>query len=323
MKHYFIINPAAGKGKFTDKLKADIISACEGSGADYEIYSTRSQGDATDFVKREAASGEPCRFYACGGDGTISEILNGTALYENAELGVIPIGTGNDFVRNFTPTSLFSDIKAQLAGQSIPCDALLCNGRYAANMINIGFDCEVARRTNEIKRRPYVPSSLAYIFALVGVLIKKPGVTFSGKRDGRVFADGRQRKRLLMAIANAPYCGGGFYALPPASIRDGVMNIIEIKNISRTRFLTLVGSYKNGTVLEREELRGKLYDYRECQSLELSFPTPQAVCIDGEISYCEDVSISCVPGAMRLALPAGIHAPWEASEEKASGRAGK
>ena len=153
VRHFFVINPAAGKGKRVDELAAQIKSVCERREEKYEIYYTAGVGDAKKYVNNTCrlyeASGEILRFYACGGDGTINEVANGIVGFENAELAVIPIGTGNDFVRNFSWGEGFFDIDAQLDGETRKIDIMKYNNRYAINVINIGFDCEVAAQAAE------------------------------------------------------------------------------------------------------------------------------------------------------------------------------
>lgn len=231
MRHVFILNPAAGKGDEIAPLRSKLESECKRLGADYFIYITQAPGDATEFILRECAEGgmfygEKCRFYACGGDGTISEVLDGAARIDGAEVGVIPIGTGNDFCRSCTPAELYFDIEAQINGTAMPIDAVKYNGKYSANMINIGFDCEVVKEAARIKRKPWVPGGLAYIFALVKTLIRKPGAAFTLSVDG---GKPEHYSLLLCAVANGPYCGGGFDALPMAELSDGKVNIIKVK----------------------------------------------------------------------------------------------
>ena len=107
MKYYFVINSHAGKGNKVNELIQNINSVCTERGVDFEIYLTQSVGDAEIFIKRTCAKYENsdvvCRFFACGGDGTVNECLNGIIDYPQHELAVIPIGTGNDFVRS-SPT---------------------------------------------------------------------------------------------------------------------------------------------------------------------------------------------------------------------------
>ena len=179
MKHYFIINPSAGRGKFTTGLYENINDVCKKLGIDFEIYTTREPGDATRFVK-ELCDGadQRIRIYSCGGDGTNFEVISGAVGCDLAEVGFIPVGTGNDFIRCFTDTQNFHSLEAQLNGKSAVIDLIKCNDRYVMNMLNTGFDCEAARSAARLKRKPMISSSMAYIMGVLSELIKKPTTGF-------------------------------------------------------------------------------------------------------------------------------------------------
>ena len=99
MKHIFIVNPAAGKASTAEFLKEELGRV--GEGYDWEIYETKAPEDATLFVKKtcEENPSTAIRFYACGGDGTVSEVVTGAIGPENASVGCYPCGSGNDFVK--------------------------------------------------------------------------------------------------------------------------------------------------------------------------------------------------------------------------------
>ena len=306
MRPVFILNPAAGKGDEIAPLRSKLESECKRLGADYFIYITQAPGDATEFILRECAEGgmfygEKCRFYACGGDGTISEVLDGAARIDGAEVGVIPIGTGNDFCRSCTPAELYFDIEAQINGTAMPIDAVKYNGKYSANMINIGFDFEVVKEAARIKRKPWVPGGLAYIFALVKTLIRKPGAAFTLSVDG---GKPEHYSLLLCAVANGPYCGGGFDALPMAELSDGKVNIIKVKNVTRLKFLTVVKYYKDGTLPDRKTA-DTLCEYVSCRHAVFEFDKTQAVCVDGEIHELDRLEIDVEPGRFLFSAPRG------------------
>ena len=94
------------------------------------------------------------------GDGTLNEAVNGAAYAQNAAVGVIPFGSGNDFIRNFDHSALFEDLQSQIDGEPIKVDLLSANGRYALNMINIGFDCEVVMQVDRLRHIPLLKGSL-------------------------------------------------------------------------------------------------------------------------------------------------------------------
>lgn len=307
MKHCFIINPASGKETTKEGLEERILQTCEAQGVECFIYHTTSKGDAGRFIKEywEENREEEIRFYACGGDGTLCEVVSGVmslACRDNVSVGVLPVGTGNDFVRNFSPKELFFDIEAQIGAQNVSIDIMECNGYYAINMINIGFDSQVVVNTDKVKKKRFIPSKLAYICGLVITLIKKPGVKMNVAAD-----DEREtRKELLLStFANGCFCGGGFYSNPHASLCDGRINALFVKNITRMKFITLVGKYTKGTHLDGgfeniiEEQYGKSFSF--------SLDTPTQMSVDGEIVDTGNrVDIRCLKKALRFLIPQGV-----------------
>ncbi|MBQ7383485.1 MAG: YegS/Rv2252/BmrU family lipid kinase [Clostridia bacterium] len=307
MKFYFVLNPKAGKGGHTQELEKNIRLVCEKKEIPFEIYMTTGVGDATAFVKKICSDGAnlPARFYACGGDGTFGEVVNGAADTAGASVGVIPVGTGNDFVRNFAPAEAFFDIEAQISGEETRIDLLKCNDSYAVNMINIGFDCEVVKKTAKLKKNALVPSKLAYIAGVVSTLIKKPGVRASVSFDGSEFTD---KRYLLTTFANGSFCGGGFHSNPFSSLTDKKVDGLLINNVSRMKFISLIGSYKKGThIVPKNDSVLKNGKY---EKIIFKFPQTQSASIDGEIFDFDELCIECVPNAIDIILPAGVSNPY-------------
>ncbi len=303
MKYYFILNPKAGKGAHTDELRENIRRTCEEKNIPYEIYMTAGVGDATAFVKRICSDSSllPARFYACGGDGTLGETVNGAVNIEGASVGLIPVGTGNDFVRNFAPREAFFDISAQIDGTETKIDLLRCNDFYSINMINIGFDCEVVKKTVKLKKSPLIPSKLAYVAGVVTTLVKKPGVRASISFDGSEF---EEKKYLLTTLANGSFCGGGFHSNPNSALRDGDIDGLFINNVSRAKFISLVGSYKKGTHLVPKN--DKILFNGKYKKIVFKFPQTQSASIDGELFDFDELVVECMPSAMSFVLPRGV-----------------
>lgn len=304
MKHYFITNPAAGKKNSCEILSENINKACNEKGVSFEIYKTTGVGDATAFVRKiceSNESGEELRFYACGGDGTLCEVVSGAVGFPFASVGLIPKGTGNDFVRNFKNNELFFDFSAQLDASEISLDVLKCNDMYSVNMINIGFDCEVVKKMMKIKRSPLVPSKLAYIFGLLLTFIKKPGVKAKISING---GEETENNLLLTTIANGCYCGGGFHSNPLALLTDGKINTLLVNYIGRLRFLGLVSSYKKGTHLVPENddiLSSGTYD-----TIDFTFDGMQSISVDGEIREVDkQLHIEAIHDGLRFLVPLG------------------
>lgn len=304
IKHVFILNPAAGKGEKQRSLGEQIERVCTERGVDYVLHQTGARGEATAFVGDmcERYPDSQLRFYACGGDGTLSETVNGVYGYANASVGVIPVGTGNDFVRNFEGNQAFLDIGAQLDGQVQTLDLIRYNDRMCVNMINVGFDCEVVKQTARLKKSKLIPSGMAYIAGLAITLIRKPGVKASVSLDG---GEVQQRRMLLSAVANGAWCGGGFHSNPLALQDDGVLDVVLIKNVSRVRFLSLVNAYKQGTFVNSPKAR-RVIDYAKCHTVRYSFEKPQSICVDGEVTEVNELEICAVKGTLRFVLPAGV-----------------
>ena len=302
MKHFFILNPAAGKGKKIQKLIEEIHTVCKARGVDYVVHFTERVGEATEFVRSCCKNtAEQLRFYACGGDGTVNETASGLVGCENAELGIIPMGTGNDFVRNFENKEYFFDVNAQLDGEAEKIDVLKYNDKYSVNMINVGFDCEVVKQVSKNRRNVFVPSKIAFMVGVVQKFFSMPDV------KAKLLIDGVEQERSnfqLCAIANGSYCGGGFYAAPISDLRDGTVDVCMISPVSRMKLLQLVGYYKAGTYLEKVKDKNVI-NYVKCSSVEMKFETPTDICADGEIEKVSELKISTVKDAVNFCVPKG------------------
>ncbi len=313
MKHIFIINPAAGKGAYQKELKLRIEKAALEKKADCEIYETKAACDAERFVREYcfANTGEELCFYACGGDGTLNEVLNGAAGFEFARVGVVPVGTGNDFVKNFRDGKCFFDISAQLDGSEVLVDAMKIGDRYAVNMINMGFDCAVVETVAKIKRRAFIPSGLAYIAGVIVEFVKMPCT-----RMKKIVIDGEalsEKELQLCAFAGGAFYGGGFHNAPLARLDDGLIDICYVRKVSRLQFIRMIGSYKNGTYLSNKSVM-KVANYHNCRNAHIDFESERSVCIDGEITKMRELDIEIVPGAFRFILPKGSF--YEGAKEK-------
>ncbi len=315
MKIIFVINPKAGKGKGIDKLTEKIRSASDKTGIKADIYMTEAAGDAEAFAdlmgKETEASGEEVRLIACGGDGTLNEVLNGAIKYENLTVGVVPIGTGNDFCRNFPDDGDFLDMEAQLTGKVIKSDAIRYSGlmagkeqtRYCANMFNIGFDCNVVDLTAKLKTYPLIAGSFAYLLGVAITFIKKKGAKLRVELDGEVIEDG---SLLLTAIANGGFCGGGVHSSPYASVTDGIMDVNVIYNVSRWQFLKKFPYYAKGTHMELPGISDIIYA-GTCRKARITpLDGTMRLCTDGEIVDAGTIDFEIVPEAFNLLVPAVI-----------------
>ena len=315
MKHIFIMNPLSGRKRSRRHITDAITSACTELGVDYDIYFTSEPLDckrhARQLCEEADAAGQELRIYGCGGDGTVNELVNGVYGFDNVEIGVIPMGTGNDYIRNYGDVSSFLDIKAQITGKSRHSDAIhFCaeyegnvTEGYCANMFNIGFDCNVVDMTARVKNWPLVGGTLAYLISVAIILIRKKGA------DLRIcYPDGRESdgKILLVAIANGCYCGGGVKGVPYCKLDDGLMDVSVVENISRSLFLTLFPSYSKGTHMQKRAIREKhIIKYTKEKLLTVvANGESLRLCTDGEITTQKKIDFSVVHDAFRFVVPA-------------------
>jgi len=312
MKYCFIINPRAGKGDFVAKLTQSISDTCTAASVEFDTFVSSSIEDTREYVKREGTlTGNRVAFIACGGDGTLCKTVLAVMSLpkenrKNCAVGVVPVGTGNDFVSNFVNKEKFFDVDAQLGGQTYEIDLLKCNDVYSINMINIGFDCHVVCKKEEIGRRKWLPKKFAYIFSLIITLIRKPGVKAKICVDD---SDKEEKELLLTTFANGAFCGGGFNSNPTACLTDGQIDSIAVKNVGRLKFVSLVGDYKNGRHLT--DKFKKIITHFKCETIEMEFDGQTPVSVDGEIIRTDKLNISVERGALCFLLPAGVRAKIE------------
>lgn len=310
MRNIFILNPAAGQGGATEFAQI-ITKAAEALDEVVEIYFTQGIKDAQRYA-RTVCQGklpeEAVRFYACGGDGTINEVVNGVFGFDNVEIGLVPTGTGNDYVRDYNKPEAFLDIEDQLKGKSIPVDVFGYSGlidgidqtRYCANMINIGFDANVVYRVAKLKKWPLVSGSLAYMLGIFLELIQKNGTNLKLEFEDGGGYDG---KMLLVAIAIGSYCGGGIKGLPLAKANDGLLDVQVIKDATRRLFIHLLPKYVKGTHLQDKQAQ-KILMYDQMKRIKV---TPNQgttrICVDGELEIAGPLEIEIIPAAIRFIIP--------------------
>lgn len=299
----YILNPAAGKGKYLPQARKDAIAA----GADC-IHVTERPGDCPEFIAQTCLRDPDTHFVVYGGDGTISEAASGILLAgagERARMSAVACGSGNDFLRGITAFAKAHPSEEE----SIPVDLIQGNGRYAINILNIGFDCQVVHETERIRRNRSVSNSFSYILGVGSVLMHK--TSFATKirffdvqtpGSGLLTDETDEDEYLLTAIGNLPYYGGGFCALPAANPTDGFMDVLTVRNISTAKFLSMVGAYRKGKHVNAEtcvpypQFR-EIVRYRRCRRIEVEHAG--AVCLDGEVHEAISVRAEVIPHAIR------------------------
>ena len=300
MRHVFIINPTAGKRNCTAVLMEMAKGLEARHGLQVECILTKSPGYATEAVRAIADSGEAVRFYACGGDGTANEVANGVVGRENAAMTCIPVGTGNDFLKNFGDKApLFADPENLWDGPQFPLDAIECNGRCALTIACSGFDAQVAHDVHRFGKSPLLGGQGSYIASLaVNFLLRSLGHPWTIILDGKAVTG----DFVLTAVCNGRYYGGGFMPVAEARMDDGVLNTLVVKKVSRATFLQFVSHYARG-----EYYRFPRYAtcYHAKEIVIESHGAPIVTCLDGESVSHQRVSFRMAPGKVNFFGPAG------------------
>ena len=302
MTHLFILNAFAGIVDATPEIKAQIEALHL---PDAVIEYTQKAGDAEHIARRYAEQGDALRVYACGGDGTANEALHGILGFENVALGVIPVGTGNDYVRSLPgETKDFLDIGKMVHGSTIRVDLLKCGDRYALNVVSVGYDCEVADRAQKNKRLPMMSAVLAYRFAIVQCLLTKRKHTFTPYADGKMIPIAKGFKSQMLAVAaKGKYYGGGIKATPYAALDDGLIDFMAIPTVPISYFAWMFGAFTRGEHIDHP--KGKTFiRHQKCKTLKLDNHGAIKVSIDGEMFVMQDPEITVVPNALDVIIPA-------------------
>ncbi len=301
MKHVFVINPIAGKENPARLLGPKIHEAFLGMEADLEIYMTKGRQDAIRFVRERCACsfGEELRFYACGGDGTISEVLSGMYDCTNASLGVIPCGTGNDFVKCY-PNADFLSIEAQLKGEEKRIDAIRFNDLVSLNICNVGLDADVAHNMHRFKHWPMVSGVGAYNLAIAYTFFSRLGKAAVITLDDTTVLEANS---MLMVIANGQYYGGNYRGAPLAQLDDGLMDVCLVPKLPRATMLRIIGKYQKGLHISDPEVK-QLVTYTRCKSLTVQYREPVTMCVDGETFINDSITARVLPGQVRFLVPA-------------------
>ena len=311
MKHVFIINPRSGKKNQTARIydMADRLRAEHG--LDCVCMLTDRPGGATDMARALAQSGEEVRIYACGGDGTVHEVANGIAGFSNAAMTSIPIGTGNDFLKNFgEDMAKFEDAENLWDGEVQQLDLVDCNGRLCVTIACNGIDARVAEDVHRYGKSPMLSGMGSYIASVVVNFL------FSSiSRKWTVQIDGGEpvtEEFALVSLCNGRYYGGGFFPVPEARMDDGVLHAVVIRKITRPEFIRLIGPYSKGL---HKTLPSSLIRVMPAKEIRITAEEDIVTCLDGECFHYREVVMRLADKKLNFFGPKGCTPNATASKE--------
>ena len=289
------LNPVAGRGR-AGRTIPQVTRLLDSVGLMHILVKSESVGDLEARVL-DAVSAGAKKVLVAGGDGSIHEVVNGILRSGRpVELGIIPIGTGNDFAKACSIPVDWKEATMELAGRlqsNTPArsiDAGRMNDRFFANGVGIGFDAKINRIARDIQWRI---GDLVYLVAVFkGIMggVTTPHLTmkFSGQTvEGPI---------TLANVCNGAWVGGMFHMAPMARNNDGELDLVITGAVSRLRIMTLLPKLMQGTHIDQPEIT-----HSRITRCEITATAPVPSHLDGEVQPLQtNFAIQILKGALRL-----------------------
>jgi diacylglycerol kinase (ATP) len=297
----FLVNPASDNG-ITGKRWPELANRAEMLGLRGETLLSERPGHVIELAERAARDGAEL-LVSVGGDGTLNEAVTGLMRAgAAAELAVVPIGTGMDFVRTHGIPTRFDDaVRTALDGAVRTIDLGRVSyrtwagedaERYVANVGSVGMSAAVARRANGMSKM--LGGRTTFFYALVRVFLEWQNTVVDVELDG----ERRSARMHDVIVANGQYHGGAMWLAPEARPDDGLFDVLTIGDVTKLDFVTTAPKLYRGTHLSHPKVelaRARVVgvDARERLPIEL----------DGEQVGTTPARFEIVPGALRLRVP--------------------
>ena len=293
-KFLAIVNPAAGGGRSAQRAATELARLKE-KGLRIDVIASAGPAHATELA-REAYEQGYRRFLAVGGDGTVHEIINGIfqrrTRGSRVELGFLPLGTGNSFLRDFTKNGAESSLQALLGGRKRSVDLLRLEHEkgtiYSFNLLSVGFTADVGAITNRVFK-PF--GHLGYLLGVFVKVVQLKRRVFKMRCDDDREWD--ERRCLFLSFNNSKYTGGTMLIAPQADPTDGLVEYVRWGPIGRIGLVKMLPRLYDGTHLEHP-----LASRRAVKRVEFELDAPVDVMVDGEIVTVKCRTLEVLPGAM-------------------------
>ena len=304
MKHLFIINPAAGSRNRTDEYSEVIHKVCRARNLTYEVRVSTAPGECTRIAREAAQKGEEIRIYACGGDGTLNEVVAGAAGFDNAAVTVFSGGSGNDFVKIFDDPKAFFDLHRLMDADEATFDLIRCNDDIALNICSVGLDARIGTDVSRYKRLPLLHGFRAYAASTVVNVVKGIAEHYIVEVNGERI----DQEQTFICVCNGRFYGGGFNPIPEADPSDGKLDVLLVKKISRAMVPGIIGKYKDGRYKELSHVAR----YLQTDCVKILCDKPTAINLDGELRTAEVVEMKIAEEKIRFFYPKGLR--WKATK---------
>jgi lipid kinase YegS len=283
-----------GKGAGSPQVRTAVHQMRE-EGHPLEVRCTWEGGDAERFARESIADGVDV-LVAGGGDGTLHEVVNGLMKAEPAAgiaLGVLPLGTANDFARGCgIPLEPYDALRLAVSGSPVSVDLAEANGIFFVNVASGGFGAEVTTGTPTQLKKALGGGA----YAVVGVLTAAKMTPYEGRFVGP--SESAQGSFIALAVGNARQAGGGFQVTPKAYLNDGLLDLMVIADF-QTRELGLVLD----ELQNFDDPKNRFVHYRQSPAFEIEVPGTLPINLDGEPYRWHRIAFGVKPGALRIVLP--------------------
>jgi diacylglycerol kinase (ATP) len=288
----FIVNPTAGRSR-AERQVGWLRSAIRKTWPGSVIRISTHPGDAARIGREESAMGRTV--IACGGDGTVNELVGGLA-GTDAVLGVLPLGTGNDFAKSVgMGTDRETALRRLASARVSPLDLIRyatdARSGWCGNTLGIGFDGWANTHAQGI---PRLTGTLRYLVATLKTAFTFRAVPMRLELDGTV-VEGRF---LMCVLCNGTTEGGNFRVAPMADNADGWMDVVLIADVSVPKLLFRLPFFLFGNPFRFRDVT-----HHRCRRAGISIGVPVAVHVDGERipgDAVTRVDAEVVPGALRV-----------------------
>ena len=302
MRHLFVMNPHAGKFDRSQEMLEKIRHMMAGRREEWSAVRTQGPGHAVALVEEAARQGDELRVYACGGDGTLNEVVNGAAGRDHVAVTHCPMGSGNDFLRIFgQDAGRFWQLDQLLDAPQTAMDLIGCNGRDALNVGSVGCDARIGFGAADFKKLPLVRGTAAYQLSALRTIIRGIHLPYQVEIDRETMPGERFT---LLCACNGRYYGGGFNPSPTAMPDDGALDFIVIPAVSRFTVLALIKKFARGEIGEIPQAI-----LRRGRTMNVICDRKTAVNVDGELVEGTDLSIRLSDQKVQFFYPAG--ATWQ------------
>jgi YegS/Rv2252/BmrU family lipid kinase len=297
-KWVFIVNPVAGNGSAKSQLPK-LEEMIGKKGIDADIVFTERKGHAAESARfREKGF----RYIiGVGGDGTINEIARPLIGKTEVLLGLIPAGTGNDFIQILGFPNRFGEKEWEIFFQrnTISMDIGSVNGMIFLNGMGLGFDAQVASENYTEQGEVKEGVKNRYIWHIIKTLL-----FFREKRmtvkTGNV---SQETDCFINTIANGRRFAGGFLLTPKALANDGLLDVCSIKKLSLPERFQILLQVPSG-----KHINDRRINYYQTTGLNLEFPETVPFHIDGELYFSDKFEVSLIPSGLNLIYnPDGPH----------------